>query len=337
MRWRLVGGLFVAAFALVVLVLVWAVPDRELEPTGPRAVVTRAWVLVDRGRLDPLADEPRDRRIPVQAWTPSDGPPGPVAVFVHGTQGRRHAYLTWIRELASHGYTVVAADHPPVALRPDFPDGTSAPASSAWRSALGRASDPVAFVDDPAFRLAHEVVADDLRAILDDLPDRLGVSTDRVLLAGHSFGGGLAATYCDDEPRCVAIVNLDGPPFGDPDLQPVEAPLLVFLAGRTRMADALDVVWAPIDDLIARAEGPRYVYTLPTAGHLDLSDLGLLVRPALLRAVFPDSQIGPGPLEAKLRAVAAVSVAFAERHLRGRDVDVEAVAKRHPVLQPPAL
>lgn len=296
-------------------------------------VVSETWVLETPDRQDWLADTPVPRRFPVQAWTPSAGR-GPVVVFLHGTQGRRHAYLTWIHELASHGYTVVAADHPPVALLPNFPDGTSAPPSSAWSDLLRRATDPPSFVIDPVFLKAHALVADDVRAILDDLPSRLGVSTDRVLLAGHSFGGGLATTLCDEEPRCAAIINLDGPPFADPALAPVQAPLLVVLAGRTRTARALDVVWEPIDGMIREAAGPTLVVTMPRTGHLELSDLGLLIRPALLRLVFPGSQFGPGPLEPKLRAVAAVSVAFADRHLRGdAAVAPEAVVAQHVDLE----
>ncbi|MEO0606476.1 MAG: alpha/beta fold hydrolase, partial [Myxococcota bacterium] len=252
-RSRVVLGGLVVGLLLVVAFVVWAVPDRRLEPTGPHPVATVAWVLVDRGRSDRLADEPADRRIPVQAWYPAADARGPVVVFVHGTQGRRLAYLTWLRELASHGYTVVAADHPPVALLPAFPDGSSAPASSAWRTLMGEAGDPPSFVGHPVFQLAHDVVAADLVAMLDDVPARLGVSTARVVLAGHSFGGGLAVTFCDDEPRCIGMIDLDGPPFGDPDLAPVRKPLLVFLAGRTRMAAALDEVWQPIDPMIANA------------------------------------------------------------------------------------
>ncbi|MEM6930548.1 MAG: dienelactone hydrolase family protein [Myxococcota bacterium] len=332
-RSRMVLGGLAAVLLLSVAFLWWAVPDRQLDPTGPHAIATESWVLLDEGRPDRLADEAADRRIPVQAWYPARAPRGPVVVFVHGTQGRRLAYLTWIRELASHGYTVVAADHPPVALFPAFPDGSSAPSSSSWSSLMGEASDPTSFVEHPVFQLAHEVVAADLTAMLDDLPVRLGVSTARVVLAGHSFGGGLAVTHCDDEPRCVGMIDLDGPPFGDRDLPAVRKPLLVFLAGRTRMAAALDAVWQPIDPMIANAAGPIWVYALPSAGHLDLSDLGLLVRPSVLRTVFPTSQIGPGSLDEKLRAVAAVSVAFVDRTLAAEDVDIQAVADAYPRLE----
>lgn len=315
------------------LLVAWAWVDRRLDPTGPHDVTSQAWVLLD-DRPDPFAAPPTPRRIPVEAWYPATGPSGPLVVFVHGTQGRRHAYRTWIREFASQGYTVVAADHPPVALRPDFPDGSAAPASAAWSALMGEAVEPSEFVAHETFALAHDVVADDLRAILDDVGPRLGVATDRVLLAGHSFGGGLAVTLCDDDPRCAAIIDLDGPPFADPALPtPPDVPLLVVLAGRTRQAEALDVVWRPIDRLVSAARGPTLVVTLPTAGHLDLSDLPLIVRPALLRRVFPGSQIGPDDPAAKLRAVAAVSVAFADRYLKGdRSADPEAIAEANDLV-----
>ena len=329
MNWRRVMGVVLGVLGAAGLFLWWAVPNRRLTPTGPYPVTSQTWILADFDRRDPLADPKVPRRIPVQAWYPSEGPKGPVIVFIHGVKGRRHAYRSWIEELASWGYVVVAADHSPVALWPAFPDGSWAPRSSKWRSLMKEVSRPTQFTKHPVFALAHEVVEADVRSMLDDLPDRLGVSADRVLLAGHSFGGGLAASMCSRDPRCVAVINLDGPPFGEPDIAAVEVPMLVFVSGLTRTNAALDVVWPPLDRLIEVAKGPLYVADLPTTGHLELSDFGLILRPTLLRPLFGRSQFGPGELDEKLRAVAGVSVAFADRHLKGQlDVDVVKAAQR---------
>ncbi len=327
-------GLGVAAVVVGAIGFVaWALPHRRLAPTGPHRVDTRRWVTVDPDRPDPLADRGGPRRIPVQAWFPADAPRGPVVVFVHGVLGRRHAYRTWIRELASWGYTVVAADHPPVALLPAFPDLSGAPRSSAWRRLMRTARRPATFTRHEVFQQAHDVVEADVRHLLAEIPGHLGVATDRVLLAGHSFGGGLAASMSGRIPGCVGVVSLDGPPFGEPDVV-LQVPLLVLTAGRTRRSRALDAEWGRLDAMLSAAEGPLYHYDLPTAGHLELSDFGLRVRPSLLARVFGPAQFGPGSLDDKLRAVADVSRRFADRYLRGDPtVDVDEAAQQWFVMR----
>ena len=313
---------------LVVGFLAWAFPNRRLAPTGPHPVRTRSWVLTDPERLDPFADRAALRRFPVQAWFPADAPPGPVILLVHGLRGRRRAYTTYARELASHGYTVVAADHPPVALWPSFPEGRGAPSSSVWRALMRLASQPSALVAHPTFRLAHEVVDGDLDLILHDLPSRLGLdrsATERVLLMGHSFGGSVALSK-PVHPAVAGIVSLDGPPFREPPA-PVGVPVLL-LRARTRVSPRLSAVWAPIDRVPELVAGPLHAYDLPTIGHLELSDFGLIVNPAILRRIFGPAHFGPGPLEPKLRAVAAITLAFADRYVReDPSADPDAVAE----------
>ena len=156
--------------AMVVVFTVWAFPAVDLPPTGPRVVQTSTWILEDPERLDPMADTPAPRRVPVQAWYPAEGKLGPVVVFIHGMNGRREGYRTWLRELASRGYVVVAADHPPVALLPNFPDQSRAPPSAMWAEAAAKAGDPAEFARDPAFRRAAQLVEEDVDAILAALP-----------------------------------------------------------------------------------------------------------------------------------------------------------------------
>ena len=335
MSWRTIALGALLAGGAVLGTARWALPFRTLPPTGPHPVHTESWVVLDADRVDPFADDPVPRRFPAQVWRPADlFSAGPLVVFLHGVKGRRSAYATWLAELASHGYVVVAADHPPIALAPSFPERPGAPSSALWQELMGTARNPTTFVNHPTFRLAHEVVEADVQALIRDVQTRFSVSADRVLLAGHSFGGSVASTMCGRLPECVAVVNLDGPTFTEPHGPVVEVPLLVVAAGRTRTSEALNRVWHPLDALIDRAQGPVYVVDLPDAGHLQLSDMGLLVRPALVRWAMSEVHMGPSSVDGVLRAVGDVMVAFADRHLRqDPQADPAQAAQGHAVLQ----
>lgn len=326
-------GIMVVVGLVVALLVRWAVPWRSLHPTGPRAVRTESWVVIDGAREDPFADAGGPRRFPAQIWRPQRGPDGPVVVFLHGVKGRRTAYTSFLTELASHGYVAVAADHPPVALWPTFPESPGAPPSARWDALMATARNPGTFISHPTFALAHEVVEADVHALLRDLHDQFGIDTSRVMLMGHSFGGSVAVRMCDRLSSCRAVVNLDGPTFLEPDGVPLERPLMVVAAARTRTSPVLGPLWAPLDALIGSARGPLHAYVLPDGGHLQLSDMGLLVRPGLVRAVMSEVHMGPSNVEDVLRAVGAVTVAFADRYLREQPAaDPDAVASEHPVL-----
>ncbi len=333
--WRAALAIGLGLLASVVIFAVWALPARELPPLGPSPVATQTWIL-STGAEDALADEGGARRIPVQAWHPRGEEPlrGPVVLFVHGNQGRREGYVTWLRELASHGYVVVAADHPPVALQPNFPDRSSPPPATAFRELLASQPDLEELADHEVFQSALAMVRHDVAAILADLPERLGVSVEEVAVAGHSFGGGVALAVCEVDPRCVAAISLDGPPLVRGPDPVLDEPLLVVTAGQS-CAGSLAMLCEGQDRVVAAATGPVHHAELPLAGHLDLSDLPLLARPALLRAAFGPGQIGHGPVDAQLRAVAAISLAFLDRYVRGDATrDPDAVVRASEVLVP---
>ena len=174
--------------------------------------------------------------------------PGPWAVLVlsHGL-GMSHAHYTALAtDLASHGYVVLAPDHPygGFALGPD----------ARLRSTDGDAAD---LGQDSVLAQRAVEWAADASFLLDELSRtgsllavRLGdvVDLDRVGMLGHSFGGAAALEACRLDARFLACADLDGLPFGPVRTEGVGRPTLVLLSqpvysdaelaqrGRTRSA-----------------------------------------------------------------------------------------------------
>ncbi|MBX2801729.1 MAG: alpha/beta fold hydrolase [Myxococcales bacterium] len=318
---------FLVLLGTAVVFMVWALPDRQLLPTGSHGIATDAWIWTDQ-RIDELAQPPQPRRLPVQAWYPASGALGPVVVFVHGSQGRREAYLTLLRQLASDGYVAVAADHPPVAFMPNFPDASPPPPSPRWQELMAQLREPEEMVRTDTFQEAHRMVEADVRLILERLPEVLGVDVQQVALAGHSFGGSVVLSVCSSDPRCTAVIDLDGPPLGEPLPAPPSVPTLLITAGQTRLHPGMARLFTRMEPLMDASDGSALVVDVPDAGHLDLSDLPLLARPVLLRPVLGASQIGRGDVDRQLRGVAHTVVAFLDRHLRQQaDADPVQVAR----------
>ena len=110
--------------------------------------------------------------------------------------------------------------------------------------------------------------------------------------------------------------------------------MLVVMAGQTTTDPRAAEVWSALPQTMAQAQGPVHAYVAPRAGHLDLSDVGLLARPVLLRQFFGSSQIGTASVVDTLRATSAVSVVFLDRYLLGRSsADPNQVAERASVLE----
>jgi hypothetical protein len=143
------------------------------------------------------------------------GDAAPVVVFSHGGDRISSEYTFLIEELVSHGYAVVALDHPYEARAAALSDGSAVGyAEEAWPELPPPADDgqPDPDTEYAAFyRGRAEVRAADASFVLDS-PDagELGLDLDRVAFVGHSIGGVASGTFCQEDRRAVACVNLDG-------------------------------------------------------------------------------------------------------------------------------
>jgi dienelactone hydrolase len=167
----------------------------------------------------------------------------PVVLFSHGAGSSGFEYTSLIEDLVSHGYVVVAIEHPDTAFAVLFPDGkvvahrqdptpeglTSEQRMQRMMAAAGLAithgADDIVFVLNKLAELNH------IGNPSFPLGGRLDLS--RVAAMGHSAGGAFAARACQLDARIGACVSLDGalPPASAfpefPDKKGFQQPVLL--------------------------------------------------------------------------------------------------------------
>ena len=245
---------WLAALGLTAVLPVFEFP----KPTGPFRVGTEVRHLVDPNRRESFSSNASDpRELMAQIWYPVDpsfqghlaayrekqatswgtaqlalvkthaylGAPMapaqanyPILVFSPSWSGQRVQNTFQTEELASHGYIVVAIDHPYGTDVTVFPDGRIV------RTKLGSGEN---YSSQQAFeqfvREADqqiEIRAQDARFVLDKLTefnhrDPEGLLTgrldlQRVGIFGHSLGGSVAAQACWLDVRFSAALDMDG-------------------------------------------------------------------------------------------------------------------------------
>ena len=135
-----------------------------------------------------------------------------MVLFSPGLAGVRSQNTAWAQELASHGYVVVALDHPYDSAAVVLADGRVV------RSAVTASGDDAE--DNRRAAAWTDVRAADLRsaldrlAVLDRAPGPLAGLVDLrfVAVAGQSLGGAAAAEAAQQDHRFAAVVDLDGFP-----------------------------------------------------------------------------------------------------------------------------
>jgi pimeloyl-ACP methyl ester carboxylesterase len=202
------------------------------EPTsgGPRAIPVHVWYPAkhSQGSSAPYFSAPVQAAIEQGIGVPT----GLFDIDPHATldaPARRHLrgvllftggfatpvalYTGLISELASHGYAVVAFDHPHETFVVEQPDGSLIPIDLADDAGPGRdcSSSPSAC---PVF----EARLGDIGVVLGAIDDLVQGARPRtpVGIFGHSNGGAAAAVAIRRHPQIQAGVNLDG--FIPPEL-----------------------------------------------------------------------------------------------------------------------
>jgi predicted dienelactone hydrolase len=239
----------------------------------------------------------------------------PVVLFSPGFGVERELYAGLVEDLASHGYVVVAIDHPHDAGIVEFPDGHVVVPSSQM---------------DIAAALSVRVA--DTRFVLSELA-RLGgagffagrLNLGHVGMFGHSLGGAAAASAMLVDSRIDAGADLDGVLFGAARAGALARPFMLMSAEPGFAADPNRAgFWS-------RLRGPHYAVDIKGARHFAFSDL-VFFAPELIRASPAAGagirvQVGNVDGPATLAAERAYLLAFFDRFLRG---------KQEPLLTRPA-
>jgi dienelactone hydrolase len=242
-------------------------------------------------------------------WGAEPGGDGPLGVvtFDHGRGGFAAQNTFLAEDLASHGWLVVAPEHPGGAATTVFRDGTRVPFDPA---SFGEGLEGEAYRE--AIRALGRRWAAETAAALDALaagagPDGLASRLDleRLVTSGHSTGGGAAFGLCARQPRCRATVGLDPWLLPTPSELLAPAPeggLPVRVAGlfsdpalgffEPENLDAFDALAQATEEAGGRASVTIY----PGAGHMDFADIGLLSPVADRLGLY----VGPTPPRAVL-------------------------------------
>ncbi|MBZ4322505.1 alpha/beta hydrolase family protein [Streptomyces huiliensis] len=259
----------------------------------------------------------------------------PVLLYSPGAGDPRTMGIGLAEDLASHGYAVVAVDHPGDAGEVEFP--VEMPGRERVR--------PTVLTADPGpdlFAVLAETRIADLRFVLDrladpaalgrSLPPGLGAALDlrRVGAFGHSLGGTAVTEAMHRDRRIRAAADLEGyldhPPGADGrpgELFPVaregtDRPLL--LAGTDGFRnERFERSWPAV---LARSGGRARRRELAGAGHWVFTDYAALAPRLQAAGLMPardrDALVGPAGPERSVPAVRGLVRSFFGRCLPPR-------------------
>jgi len=279
-----------------------------------------------------LVDAARDgRRVPIKVHVPQWSGPFPVVVLSHGGGGNWDANYAQARHLASHGYVVLALEHPASnseRLRQGMRFGANLKAMTRDASeVLGRPRD-VAFALDQA-QAWNESHAE-LKGVFD---------MTRVAALGHSFGAYTVLAVCGARPALDWLEPRVDPGSGlGPDLSDARVKACVALSPQGPGEPYfLDASFATINRPVLGITGSRDEQQGTTPANrrrfFELEPVGAKVFVWLTAADHPAFSDATGSrrtnLPSRSRAdvqpiVRAATLLFLEAHLRG---DAEADAR----------
>jgi dienelactone hydrolase len=301
---------------------------------GPGAVGTSTWVVTHPAGIDdPVPPESGPRRVSVQAWYPAQGeagqikegaafqsPDAPVLFFVHGSLSTREAHTSLGQELASRGFVVIAANHAGIARESLLPGDQDRGVHEAWEETLS-SGDILLAANTDVYRRGVAVTRADVRLIMEQAPRHLpGLEMRELAFGGHSFGAQVATELCRQEPRCEALVNLDGPLLNDQSgvdargraiLSPrgVDAPTLIVSTGKITSQPGAALAWASLDAFAPQVKGEVTHLHMAQAGHMDVTDFplvfgswlgGVMMGETSVSGVDPERSVGAANLAIRL-------------------------------------
>lgn len=193
-------------------------------------------------------DQSRDRRFPIEVWSPvgeSTGDvlarPGghPLIVYSHHSGGDRRAASYLCTHLASHGYVVAALDHSEV-VAPEL----ALPANGTPQQRL-----------EWARRTWVPARVPDVRFLIDQMRQRTTIDGGLIGIVGHSFGGWTALATPEHDSRVGAVVAL-APAGGEPSPPGIIPVTLGFEWGR----DVPTMFLVAEDDASLSLDGMHQLY-----------------------------------------------------------------------------
>jgi predicted dienelactone hydrolase len=317
------------------------------DPSAPRALYVQ-----DAGAIAPVARLLQLPESTFAQWTSlttnaieaaplaDDQSSYPVVIFLEGIKfGYRQHNTFQVEELVSHGYIVAAIDQPYVAATVLFPDGRRAAYDSRWNPPHS------AFMDAHIPYLAHDASFTLDQLVVLNRADPAGILTGRLDLQragliGMSLGAVVGGEACGLEPRLRAGLLMDA--FMPAEV--VQAGLRQPTMWITRDADTMRLErrrtggWSEQDihetlttmrAVYERLPGGGYYVQVPGMSHADMTDV-----PALSPLASELGFSGPIGVQRAHQIVNAYSLAFFDRHLKGRPAALlDGPAAQYPEVQ----
>lgn len=226
--------------------------------------------------------------------TPAPGP-WPVVMFSHGFGGIRFQSYFLTEHLATHGFVVVAPDHPGNTLTDFFQLGDE---QATIQSSIDRPLDILFALD----------------WIGGGGPDLPEVDPARVGMTGHSFGGWTAFEAPRQSPDIIATFPM-APGFkggATPDMvAELKRPVMIF-GGSVDGTTPFETDQQAAYDVAA---DPRYLIEILGAGHLDFSNLcDIPIATLFVDDGCDPTQIDPAEVHTRVNAI---STAFAKVYIAG--------------------
>ena len=180
-------------------------------PTTEEYRITSEDYWVNEDKTDPYFRNGRNRQLQVRKWYPIDCTEDkPVIVASHGSCGTIDNNRTLYRELASHGYTVLAVAHPGQAASVKYENGRKNGPSMDFlkeMSVLKPEEAPEKAYE--VFQKWMKIRTDDLNAVMDDWIAKSG--TSRFIAEGHSLGGSAAYAMARIRNDVIGVIALESP------------------------------------------------------------------------------------------------------------------------------
>lgn len=203
----------VGAWLLSLMIMLFTVkfvvfpPHKELPTTGNYQTASSDY-WIDENLADIYSDSGQNRELQIRKWYPLNAEENlPVIIASHGSCGTIDNNVSLYRELASHGYTVLAVCHPGQAASITYKNGKSSGPSMTFlkqMSSLQPQKDP-----EKAYEIFSEwmdIRSADLNAVMDDHEEHYGET--EFFMLGHSLGGSAAYAITrtrDDVIGCIAL------------------------------------------------------------------------------------------------------------------------------------
>ena len=207
---RMVTAIVIVAVVLIALRFIMFPPVKDIPTTGKYNFTSEDYWLTE-DKVDPYSKKGEKRQLQIRKWYPTDcSEQKPVVVASHGSCGTIGNNLTLYRELASHGYTVLAVAHPGQCASVKYENGKKTGPSGVFLkevSALNPDETP-----EKAYEVFHkwmEIRTGDLGAVMDDYIAKNGAA--RFIAEGHSLGGSAAYAMARIRKDVIGVIALESP------------------------------------------------------------------------------------------------------------------------------